>query len=107
MVSDPVIHTRITAIAILPLLMNGHYDARYRGFLEVETPILAPKAGGATARPFITLLHDSPSHAGSSSSPSSRSLYLRIAPELYLKQLVVGGMHRVYEIGKQFRNEGM
>jgi lysyl-tRNA synthetase, class II len=67
-----------------------------RGFLEVETPILQPLYGGAVARPFITRHHalDMP-------------LYLRIADELYLKRLLVGGLERVYEIGHDFRNEGM
>jgi lysyl-tRNA synthetase class 2 len=66
------------------------------GFVEVETPILQPLYGGARARPFVTHLHtlDLP-------------LYLRIADELYLKRLIVGGFERVYEIGKDFRNEGM
>ncbi|KAG2226784.1 hypothetical protein INT45_005749, partial [Circinella minor] len=67
-----------------------------RGFLEVETPVLADKAGGANARPFMTHAH-----------ALSMDMQLRIAPELYLKQLVIGGMDRVYEIGKQFRNEGI
>ena len=67
-----------------------------RGFLEVETPILQPLYGGAAARPFTT-------HHNSLDMP----LYLRIADELYLKRLIVGGMERVYEIGKNFRNEGM
>jgi lysyl-tRNA synthetase class 2 len=67
-----------------------------RGFLEVETPVLQPIYGGATARPFVTHHHalDMP-------------LYLRIADELYLKRLLVGGLERVYEIGHDFRNEGM
>jgi lysyl-tRNA synthetase class 2 len=67
-----------------------------RGFLEVETPVLQPQYGGASARPFVTHHHalDMP-------------LYLRIADELYLKRLIVGGFERVYEIGHDFRNEGM
>ena len=67
-----------------------------RGFLEVETPVLQPLAGGALARPFIT--HH---------NALDRDLYLRIAPELYLKRLIVGGLEKVYEIGKDFRNEGI
>ena len=67
-----------------------------RGFLEVETPILQPIYGGATARPFITY-HNT----------LDRKLYLRIANELYLKRLIVGGFERVYEFAKDFRNEGM
>ncbi len=67
-----------------------------RGFVEVETPVLQPLAGGANARPFIT--HYNALHA---------DFYLRIAPELYLKRLVVGGFERVFEIGKDFRNEGL
>ncbi|RHY37849.1 hypothetical protein DYB38_014257, partial [Aphanomyces astaci] len=64
-------------------------------FIEVETPILCTSAGGAAAKPFTT-----------ESRALSTKLYLRIAPELYLKQLVIGGMDRVFEIGKVFRNEG-
>ncbi|KAI9356807.1 hypothetical protein BD770DRAFT_410999 [Pilaira anomala] len=67
-----------------------------RDFLEVETPVLSGKAGGANAKPFETQAH-----------ALDMSMQLRIAPELYLKQLVIGGLDRVYEIGKQFRNEGI
>ena len=67
-----------------------------RGFLEVETPVLQPLYGGAMARPFVTHHH-----------ALDMSLYLRIADELYLKRLIVGGFERVYEIGHDFRNEGM
>jgi lysyl-tRNA synthetase, class II len=66
------------------------------GFVEVETPILQPLYGGAVARPFVT--HH---------NALDRDLYLRIATELYLKRLIVGGLERVYEIGKNFRNEGI
>ncbi len=67
-----------------------------RGFLEVETPILQPIYGGAAARPFETHHH-----------ALHRNLYLRIADELYLKRLIIGGFDGVYEIGKDFRNEGL
>ncbi len=67
-----------------------------RGFLEVETPVLQPLYGGAAAQPFVTF-HNA----------LDMQLYLRIADELYLKRLLVGGLERVYEIGHDFRNEGM
>jgi lysyl-tRNA synthetase class 2 len=66
------------------------------GFVEVETPILQPLYGGAMARPFTTHFN-----------ALDRDMYLRIATELYLKRLIVGGLERVYEIGKNFRNEGL
>ena len=66
------------------------------GFIEVETPVLQPLYGGAAARPFTT--HH---------NTLNRTLYLRIATELYLKRLIVGGLERVYELGKDFRNEGV
>ena len=67
-----------------------------QGFIEVETPVLQPLYGGALARPFTT--HH---------NALDRDLYLRIATELYLKRLIVGGLERVYELGKDFRNEGI
>lgn len=66
------------------------------GFLEVETPLMQPAPGGATAQPFVTY-----------HKALDQDLYLRIAPELYLKRLIIGGMEKIYELGKSFRNEGI
>ena len=85
-----VFRARSQVVATARRILDGH------GFLEVETPVLQPLYGGATARPFVTHHH----------SLDSR-LYLRIADELYLKRLIVGGFERVYEVAKDFRNEGL
>jgi len=74
--------------------MRGVLDGD--GFVEVETPVLQPIYGGGAARPFVTFYNE-----------FEREFYLRIADELYLKRLIVGGLERVYEIGKDFRNEGV
>ncbi|MDD5541672.1 MAG: lysine--tRNA ligase [Acidobacteriia bacterium] len=74
--------------------IRDFFDAR--GYIEVETPMMQPLAGGALARPFVT--HH---------NTLDMDLYLRIAPELYLKRLIVGGLNRVYEINRNFRNEGI
>jgi lysyl-tRNA synthetase, class II len=85
-----VFQLRSKAVSWIRRYLDGH------GFLEVETPVLQPLYGGAAARPFVT-------HHNTLDMP----LYLRIADELYLKRLLVGGLERVYEIGHDFRNEGM
>ena len=82
--------TRARIVAAIRQFLNA------RGFLEVETPMMQPIAGGALARPFVT--HH---------NALDMKLYLRIAPELYLKRLTVGGMARVFEINRNFRNEGI
>jgi len=88
--SRRVFEVRARAIAAMRRFLEA------RGFLEVETPMMQPIAGGALARPFVT--HH---------NALDMKLYLRIAPELYLKRLSVGGMEKVYEINRNFRNEGI
>ncbi len=82
--------TRARVVTAIRSYLDGE------GFVEVETPILQPRYGGAFARPFVTRHNELES-----------DFYLRIATELYLKRLIVGGLERVYEIGKDFRNEGV
>ena len=88
--SKAVFVTRSKAIAAIRSFMTAH------GFLEVETPMLQPIPGGAAARPFVT--HH---------NALDQEMFLRIAPELYLKRLLVGGFERVFEINRSFRNEGL
>ena len=92
-VNPEVKTTFLTRIKILKEIKNV---LDQKGYLEVETPILNTIAGGASARPFIT-------HHNS----LDIDMYLRIANELYLKRLIVGGFDKVYEMGRMFRNEGM
>ena len=94
MIANPsvrdIFRIRSAAIAALRAFLDK------RGYVEVETPILQPIYGGAAAKPFTTYYN-----------VLERQMYLRIASELYLKRLIIGGMDKVYEVGKNFRNEGL
>ncbi len=94
LISNPDVRQRFIVRSKLVASLRSFLNER--GFIEVETPILQPIPGGANARPFITHHH-----------ALDIDLYLRIAPELYLKRLIVGGFEKVYEIGRNFRNEGI
>ncbi len=89
-------HSRHVALTRTRIVSELRRQFEQRGYTEVETPVLLPQATGATARPFRTHHH-----------ALDQEMYLRIATELYLKRLVVGGLERVFEIGRIFRNEGI
>ena len=94
LIANPEVRKTFEARSNITTAIRKFMEAR--GYLEVETPMLHPIAGGAAARPFVT--HH---------NTLDMELYLRIAPELYLKRLLVGGFEKVYEINRNFRNEGM
>ncbi|MBP9531987.1 MAG: lysine--tRNA ligase, partial [Syntrophaceae bacterium] len=94
LISNPAVKEIFIRRSLIIKLMRQFMDRH--DFLEVETPMMQPKAGGAVARPFKT--HH---------NALNQDFYLRIAPELYLKRLVTGGLERVYEINRNFRNEGI